>query len=183
MMTSGPWRRYSPSMTLPIRPARPEDAATIARIHVESWHETYTGLIPNAFLDQLDVARSTAFWTEQITAPGASRILIAGDVAFANSGPMRDDGLRAGGCPHELYALYILKRGQRRGLGTALFAAAFEGLEGDTGLWVLEDNNPARRFYAAMGAAKIPGADKEVPFGEAARTELAYRWAPSHQES
>ncbi|QPH52856.1 GNAT family N-acetyltransferase [Pontivivens ytuae] len=170
-------------MTPPIRPASPEDAATIARIHVESWHETYTGLIPNAFLDQLDVARSTAFWTKQIAAPGASRILIAGEVAFANAGPMRDDGLRAAGCLHELYALYILKSGQRRGLGTALFTTALEGLDGDTGLWVLEDNHAARRFYTAIGAARIPGADKDVPFGEATRTELAYRWASSHQES
>jgi hypothetical protein len=29
----------------------------IARIHVETWHSTYSGAIPNSYLVQMDIAR------------------------------------------------------------------------------------------------------------------------------
>ncbi len=37
-----------------IRAARPEDAASMARVHVRGWQETYRGQIPDAVLDAPD---------------------------------------------------------------------------------------------------------------------------------
>jgi hypothetical protein len=36
-----------------VRPARDDDAAAIARVHWQSWQETYAGLMPQALLPEL----------------------------------------------------------------------------------------------------------------------------------
>ena len=33
-----------------IRRATPEDAATLAKVHVDSWQVAYQGIVPDAFL-------------------------------------------------------------------------------------------------------------------------------------
>ena len=42
---------------LTVRPAIPEDAPAIARVHVASWRETYAGIVPDEFLASLKVER------------------------------------------------------------------------------------------------------------------------------
>lgn len=50
-----------------LRMANPdEDAETIARLTVTCWREAYTGLLPQALLDGLDVTRATRSWTESL---------------------------------------------------------------------------------------------------------------------
>ncbi len=34
-----------------IRPARPADIPTMARVYVETWRATYRGILPDAYLD------------------------------------------------------------------------------------------------------------------------------------
>ena len=48
--------RYNLMMIDPvlIRPARPSDAKTIARIHVDGWRTAYAGFIPASFLDGMN---------------------------------------------------------------------------------------------------------------------------------
>ncbi len=43
-----------------IRPARVEDAAEMAGVHVQSWRSAYRGLVPQDFVDGLDIARRAA---------------------------------------------------------------------------------------------------------------------------
>ena len=33
-----------------IRAAKPADAGSLARVHVDSWRSTYTGILPDEFL-------------------------------------------------------------------------------------------------------------------------------------
>jgi len=42
-----------------IRPALPNDAAEIARVHVDSWRSSYRGLLADEFLDSLSEAGYT----------------------------------------------------------------------------------------------------------------------------
>ena len=36
-----------------LRPAEPDDAMEVARVHVRSWQAGYRGLLPDAYLDGL----------------------------------------------------------------------------------------------------------------------------------
>jgi len=47
-----------------IRPARPEDAAAIARVHVAIWQTSYRGLIDDALIDEalIDDAPEALRW-------------------------------------------------------------------------------------------------------------------------
>ena len=49
---------------LVIRRARPVDAAEIARVQVQSWRETYAGIIPQPYLDQLSVPAHERQWRQ-----------------------------------------------------------------------------------------------------------------------
>jgi GNAT superfamily N-acetyltransferase len=54
-----------------------------------------------------------------------------------------------------IYLLYVLPEYWGRGVGTALMRAAIDELRDlgmrDAALWVLRDNQPARRFYESLG--------------------------------
>src|ERR1019366_8426742 len=51
-----------------IRPARASDAEAIAQVRVDSWRETYRGMIPQAYLDAMQLEASRAMWEKVLTA-------------------------------------------------------------------------------------------------------------------
>ena len=65
-----------------IRPAEVQDAAGIARVHVESWRSTYQGIFPESFLASLSVERRENYWREQLLRVNApERCFVAADEA------------------------------------------------------------------------------------------------------
>src|SRR4051794_9171383 len=104
-----------------IRSALPADAAAIALVHHTSWKETYPGLIPQPYLDSLDLGKRTAQWEGKL-ARGAQSVFVAelgGRVAgFASGGAPQQPEL---GFESELYAIYLLREAKGRGLGRELF--------------------------------------------------------------
>ena len=52
-----------------IRPATSGDAPGIARVQVLTWQQTYRGILPDPFLDGLDVERSAESWRARAYAP------------------------------------------------------------------------------------------------------------------
>ncbi|MEF2277147.1 GNAT family N-acetyltransferase [Deinococcus sp. YIM 134068] len=107
-----------------VRPATPADAPAIAHIHVTSWRETYTGLMPEDFLarmtDEAARERREAFWTRHLGTETGEVVLVAERerevVAFASAGPPRDHP----GVDAELLTIYALRAAQGRGVGRAL---------------------------------------------------------------
>jgi GNAT superfamily N-acetyltransferase len=151
-----------------IRPARPEDAPALGAMHAASWAETYpdlvaAGRVPAGLLAEMsDPARRQAAWRGILVAPLLpGGVLLAEEagtlLGFVSVGPARDPALGTGG---ELTGLYLLRRAQGRGLGTALLAAGFAVLRAaghsGAGAWAVEGNGPAERFYAARGARRGP---------------------------
>ena len=138
-----------------IRPAAGFDVPGIAWVHVQSWRETYAGLIPQAVLDALTVeARERQWWrTLEATGNGVFVVDTPGDVhdvvGFSSVGASSDPEFDA-----ELYTLYLLRSHQGRGLGRLLWNAACDFARGNGAnnlvLWVLETNN-ARCFYEHLG--------------------------------
>src|SRR6266403_2809457 len=122
-----------------IRPALPNDAAEIARVHVDSWHSSYRGLLADEFLDSLSEAGYTDRW-RRVIGDGASRVFVVeeagGIVGFASGGRERAG---ESGYEGELYAIYILDVAQRRGFGRELVRSSVAGLRelglGDMIFW------------------------------------------------
>ncbi len=164
-----------------IRHADVGDATGIGSVHAESWRTTYRGIVPDAFLEAIDVdkwsERQRRYMTE---APDDAVSLVAevdGQiVGWAVGGPNREPELDHVG---ELYAIYLLAEHQRRGLGLKLTVATARWLM-DAGMesmavWVLADNHKARRFYEALGAEYCQ--EREVDIGGADLAEVAYGWS------
>jgi ribosomal protein S18 acetylase RimI-like enzyme len=96
-------------------------------------------------------------------------------VGFASGGRER-----AGepGYAGELYAIYILDDFQRRGHGRELVRAVVAGLREmgleDMIIWVLRDNQPARRFYERLGGVHVR--TQPITIGSAILEEVSYGW-------
>jgi len=167
-----------------IRAAVPEDAAAIAHIHVDSWRTTYAGIVPDDHLAHLSVESRTQMWQQAIAAPNPTPfVLVAEDVArdasghlvgFVSGGPKRSPADAFDG---EIYALYLLRAHQGRGVGRQLLHRAVEHMRQHAMrsmlTWVLADN-PACGFYAALGGQ--PVAEKAITIGGKPLREVAYGW-------
>lgn len=136
-----------------IRQAVLNDAQAIATVHVTSWRETYAGIIPASYLDRLDIAERKQIWTTAVERGQSVLVAVVDDkvVGFANGGRNRDKDTPYAG---ELYAIYLLKDFQKRGIGKQLFDGVVAQLTSENCLpfvtWVLADN-PTLGFYQHTG--------------------------------
>lgn len=167
-----------------LREARPDDAAAIAHVQVETWRTTYRGIVPQRYLDTLSVEWRAQTWERILDASESSHCAFAvqadevGIVGFANGGPERNgDPVYTG----ELYAIYILDAFHGLGFGKRLVQAVAERLQAQGHsamlLWVLSDN-PARRFYESLGGQLLRFQPIEI--GGASLQEAAYGWPRIH---
>ncbi|HVO91028.1 MAG TPA: GNAT family N-acetyltransferase [Casimicrobiaceae bacterium] len=140
-----------------IRPATPADATAIARLRIDAWRTTYRGMIPDAYLDGMQLADSVAIWDRVLNAPpNRTSVFVAEDeqglAGFAAGNPREPGPL---GYDAELSAVYLRADRQRQGLGRRLVAAvaAAQHANGASSLvvWVIAGNRAARRFYEALG--------------------------------
>lgn len=163
-----------------IRQARAGDAAGIASVYVDSWRETYAGILPDAGLLKMSKTDHAAAWTRTIKAANLrTPVLVASDeksrvFGFASAGPSRDKSLPFDG---EVYTLYVAPGLTGQGLGTALLSTTFRlfskahcrGMI----IWALGDN-PCRFFYEAMGG-RIVAEREHAMWGKTMR-EVGYGW-------
>ena len=153
-----------------VRPARPKDAAEIARIQLSTWRSSYRRMFPPHVLANLDEAYLTRGWTEAIeSAPSARhRVLIAIEqsdastavVGFAAAGPADEHAL----APEEppladdvaaITDLLIEPRWSRRGHGSRLLAAVVDLWREDAFTtavaWAYEQDKAMRKFLTSAG--------------------------------
>ena len=140
-----------------IRRAGRADIEALAAVHLASWQAGYRGMMPQDALDALTADEFTAIWNARIEEDGRETyIYFSGEraVGFVSFGPCRDDG--ADDRPiAEIYGLYVAGDAWGRGHGRDLLQLAVNQLQ-STGfmavmLWVLRDNDRARRFYEMAG--------------------------------
>ena len=163
-----------------VRAALRDDAVDVARIFVESWRDSYAGLLPSTYLVRLSERRQTLLWQHEIAHPGPrGGVIVAehddyGITGFASFGPARD---RAIGYDGEVYTLYVDPNHVGRGVGKTLMRAAFARLFADgfrsSVVWALK-GNPARYFYEARGGRVI--AERPGAFAGKAVREIAFGW-------
>ena len=164
---------------LTIRPAVPQDAGPIARVHQDSWQTTYAGILPLDVIAAQVGRKSESSWGRRLalSTSGEATWLAEREgviVGFASCGDARHklEGLEA-----EIYALYVLQPHQRHGVGRELVRACARHfvLNGHFGfyLWVLKANR-ARLFYEALGGQEI--GEKNERLGLHSFSEVAYAW-------
>lgn len=143
-----------------LRDATSADARAIATVHVTSWRAAYRGLLPDGVLAALSVSDRERIWSEALTAaPPRTRIVVAttatAAIGFAATGPPFDPADRTNPTLGDLYSLYLDPVVWGRGIGALLHAAALDRLRlcgfAHAGLWVLDGNERALRFYYRHG--------------------------------
>lgn len=141
-----------------LRPAQPEDALAVARVHVRSWQVAYRDLLPGDYLNQLRPEDRAAIYDFTHTEPQKPHTILAEEngiiAGFVTTMPSRDPALPNYG---ELAALYVDPDHWNRGIGAALIAAARTHIVecgfSNTYLWLLDGNTRAARFYLIDGWA------------------------------
>lgn len=153
-----------------IRRARVNDASALARVHVDSWHAAYRGLVPDSFLQSFSYQIRTERFQQSLAAGAEETYLVEESgtvIGFLTLGMCRDSDLDV---EHtgEIWGIYIAPDHWRKGIGKRLAEEAESILKGrgyqEAVLWVLEGNQQARRFYEAMGFS-TDGAFKNVNLG------------------
>ncbi len=153
----------SPDIT--IRKATFDDAPEIANVHLNSWRETYRGLLPQEYLDQLPLSfkERMNLW-RKISADERKALFVAeapeGIVGFAGYSHPRQESMNSYG---ELGAIYLLEKYQGKGVGFGLLKIGMQTLMEWNYLkaysWVMKES-PTIKFYVKTGA-KLNGMEQD----------------------
>ncbi|RZJ06713.1 MAG: GNAT family N-acetyltransferase [Rubrivivax sp.] len=141
-----------------LRPMRADDADAVALLHATSWRSAYRGMLTDDFLDNHVAADRQAVWRKRLLSPapapafgfvvedsasqliGFTYVLLQNDPVW---GTLVDN-------------LHVHPDRKGGGIGRRLLQAAARELgphhTQPLFLWVLDGNEPAKRFYARMGA-------------------------------
>jgi ribosomal protein S18 acetylase RimI-like enzyme len=169
-----------------IRVATPNDAQALGAMHVASWLETFTGLLPDKMLSSLSIQSRAAAWAKIMQEPATGRstaIYLAEHqgtiIGFGSCCAQRTESLKTKGYDGEISAIYVLREFQKRKIGTRLCRAMSSDLLHRgfkaAALWVLRDNTRARRFYERYGGKVI--AEREDVRDGTVLVELSYGWS------
>jgi GNAT superfamily N-acetyltransferase len=164
--SEAPFPRLTGTADVSVRPARPADAADVARVQVVTWRTAYRRVLPASVLDDWDADAATASWRAAVESPPTPGhgVLVALEgqtvVGFAAFGTAE---LTAGEQPHaagptaELSTLLVEPRWGRRGHGSRLLAAVTDiakaGGAARLQTWLLEPDRVSADFYESTGWA------------------------------
>ncbi|MEV8272725.1 N-acetyltransferase [Microbacterium sp. NPDC077184] len=149
-----------------LRRPRRSDADELARLHVRTWEETYTALLPPGFFDEAHRKGRREMWHhllgEGLRHGLVTRVAVLDDaiIGFGMTGPIepRDDGPPE--ITRQLYMLYVLQAHHGRGVGQRLLDTV-AGTDAMT-LWVAKENPRAIAFYRKNGFV-LDGTEKSDP--------------------
>jgi ribosomal protein S18 acetylase RimI-like enzyme len=151
-------------MAVVVRDAIVDDAEGIALAQVLGWRVAYAGLMPDDVLAALDPVERAARLRRSLADPDRMLTTLAAVadgavVGFAHIGDYHLDHGNGETDPGagEVYGIYVHPDHWRHGAGRALLATSVARLTQARArpvrLWVLEANEPSRRFYERCGFA------------------------------
>lgn len=135
--------------TLTIRQAEVADGPSIARVHVQTWQESYAQHFPADFLDGLADVIKVEIWESTIEDESIDVLVAEVDgeiVGWANASSVDVEDVPAS---RELLGLYVVQAQHGEGVAQALL----DRILGTSSacLWVLENNPRAEAFYRRNG--------------------------------
>ena len=163
-----------------IREATISDAFSISKVHIDTWRSTYKGIVTDEYLNELSYYKQEKRWINIMNddSKAINYIFVAEDeenriIGFASCGTEREGDKFFKG---ELYAIYIIKEYQNKGVGKLLFNSVVKKIKelkfNSMIIWALEDNHPACGFYELMDGKKIK--EKDIKIGNNTFKEVAY---------
>ena len=163
-----------------VRPAIPDDAEGIAKVHVRSWQEAYVDQLPQHVLDRQSVPARMRWWSGQLHQARDDRwTFVAIDPATGVVGFVGGNRTKRVmfGPAFSVPVLYVLQSHLRRGLGRKLMHALGRAMardrSGEVEVRSLASNRPARAFYAAIGG-RLTAVSTDRDHDRAALA--GYRW-------
>ncbi|QLG89411.1 GNAT family N-acetyltransferase [Chitinibacter bivalviorum] len=158
-----------------------KDADAIARLHVQSWQQTYRGTLSDHYLDELALAERRQIWRQRFSAPAANqRVWVACDGAQllgfcclylaqdAQWGSYIDN-------------LHVAAPAQGLGIGARLMVTAANCVQaeyGEQGLYLYcnQSNTSGQYFYQRRGGQVRGSEIWQAPDGSAIKA-LRFVWA------
>lgn len=167
-----------------IRAGRRSDLHGLARVRVDSFLDTYRGVLPQRQLAGMTYRNAADHLRRELARKGSSFLVVEdatgellGYSQFGAYKPNRSEDYKL---PFrgEIYELYLERSAQGQGLGRRLLTATLWGMV-DRGLspalvWALEENTKARGFYEACGATRLVSTPVEL--GDVVTMKVAYGW-------
>ena len=167
-------------MNVTIRPMTVDDAPRVGELHVRAWQAAYRGVMPDAYLEGLRAEERAEMWRAAVEADRADVGLdvIEADeqiAGFACYGPQHGGDDPSTG---ELVAINLdpdhwrlgLRRQLIRHVTSELGRMAYRRAV----LWVVRENDRARRFYEAEGWSYDAGSDRTDTVQDATVDEVRY---------
>lgn len=160
-----------------IRPSQEADAHSISSIYIQTWQDTYLGLVPFGYLYNMSVSRLEQGFINELKSNTVIGYVAedSGEVVgFVSGGYERRGDVVYNG---EIYALYVLKNFQRQGIGAELVSALVNRLNHfgiySMLVWVLE-HNPYRQFYEKLSGMYLRR--QQMSFAGEMLDTVAYGW-------
>lgn len=180
-------------MNIIMRNATVEDASNIAKVHCQSWQESYSGLIEQSYLEKDRYAARLQWHHKRICDVNHHYLVALVDdciVGFCTAAPFTlhnnqciNEEQKARGLDFtdkgEIDGLYVLRAYQGMGIGKKLFSRAWCWLQEQHLcpfiVWTFKNNFKARSFYESQGGVLTKEIDVEV--GGDMYREVAYQFA------
>jgi GNAT superfamily N-acetyltransferase len=160
------------------REANVSDCLAVAQVHVQSWQESFAGIVPQTFLDKMSVEKRAKAFEAGFSADSykmyVAEVPERGVVGFADFGEPREP---IGAYEGELYAIYIVPEFQRKSIGERLFHLGVDFFigRGKGSMYLLAlEVSPYRLFYEKMGGQVF--GKKQVDIEGVMYDELVYGW-------
>ena len=173
---------YLVSDAFELRPIALCDVAAMCVVRVRSWRAAYTGLMPQAIIDAIDLGTSWMNWSTAVRMPPipSAGITVAGPpgsvCGFSVVSACRDED--ADHDVGEVRLLYADPTAWDRGVGAALLQHAVDTLRSigfdELRLWTLRENDRARAFYERHGWTS-DGAEQVTEHPQGSYVEVRYR--------
>lgn len=152
-------------MSFLVRDAGLSDAAVVADLHVQTWREAYSQLLPDEFFSEEYIRGRHEMWVKVLSGRSdrwavhvaeSDNAIIGFSWAGIPLGPEQDEFPGH----QQLYAVYISAAAYGTGVGQALLNAALA--DRPTVLWVAKENPRAVAFYRRNGF-EFDGTEKLDP--------------------
>ncbi len=159
----------------------PRDAGHLANVSVRSWRESYSGILPDRLLSDLEWSTRRRRFAAKLTQPRPNSAIYCveqmggGVIGYGSCGPKRSGPALYRG---EFHEIYILRRYQRLGIGGHLMrmmAGWLQSRDQEPAIvWVLDANRAARAFYERIGG--VPVGEANIQLEGVRLKEIAYGW-------